>query len=339
MRPIITLVITLAASLSAAAAPPWADDAARARSYPRDKYLAGFAFKAGDNSALLAAELKAAARSELIEGITVSVSSAKELYKSEIDGVYGENFSSLSSTFSEADINGLVLEYFYDESTKTGYAFAYADKGELRGYYKATVSIAMQKIRGIMEQAAASEAEGSKGRARREYESALPLLSELSVAQSLLVAIDGADSPAAMIGESIAAHNEARRAISRMQGAIVVCVASSEHNLGQPLSLLAPRIESLLASRGCSFTDDAQGADWLLNISANTRQGSAYEGICFSYLDAEVSITDCRTGREIYRNVFSDIKGGGMDFVTAGRNAYKADLEKIVAEIAGNLEK
>jgi hypothetical protein len=124
-----------------------------------------------------------------------------------------------------------------------------------------------------------------------------------------------------------------------MQSAIIVYVKSKETNFAQPVKLFEPKLKAALSQRGCSYTDNPGKADWLLTIDAATRKGSEVEGIYFSYLDATISLIEQRTGKEIYNNNFTDLKGGGLNYETAGRKAYDASLQHITDEIMRNLGK
>jgi hypothetical protein len=337
MKQIICLLL-LAPLLSFAQKPQWAADADRRLSYPREQYLTGFAVNVGRNTASFMDALKASAKSELVEGIRVSVQSAKQVSTSEAHGVLSEEYLSTATTFAEADINGLKVEHYYDAATQTGYAFAYAVKSEVRGYYKASIAFTVQKIEGAIGSAAQLESSGSKGRAKKMYEEVQPLFGELSFAQSLLIAI-GSDEESLQAEKSLALKSALASATARMQSAITVCVQSDEANFGQRVRLLEPKLKAALSQRGCSYTSNPDKADWLLTISAATRQGREVEGIYFSFLDATVSLVERSTGKEIYSNNFTDLKGGGLDYETAGRKAYDSSLQQIADAITSSLEK
>ncbi len=332
-------VLILATATCFAQKPAWVNDEFRSGDYPRSKYLTGYAVNTGANSTSFAAELKASAKSELIEGIMVSVSSAKTMQKSERAGVFTEDYTASSATFANADINGLKIEYYYDAPSRTGMAFAWADKAEVKGFYSATIAMAIQRADAMLQDGYNAEVENNKSRAKKEYETALALLQTLALPQSLLIAIDGGDTPAAQSALAQKLLSEARSAVSRMQSAIKVCVIAKEDNFGQPVSLLSPKLKAELSNHGCSFTENKAEADWLLYITASTRKGSDVDGIFFAYLDAETSLIEQRTGREIYRNAFTDIKGGGLDYTRAGLKAYNGGLQNIVAQLVKNIEK
>jgi hypothetical protein len=83
----------------------------------------------------------------------VQVSSAKELCKSEQNGIYSEDYTTTTAFFASAEINGLKIEYYYDKSALTGYALAFANKSEVKGWYKANISFILQKIENALSDA------------------------------------------------------------------------------------------------------------------------------------------------------------------------------------------
>jgi hypothetical protein len=334
----LLLLFTLMSSFATAQKPAWIDDTYRMTNYSYENYLTGFAVNEGSNTDAFTKNLKAAAKAELIEGIQVSVQSAKTNLKSENNGNFSEDFTATTRTVADADITGLKMEYYYDNATKQGYAFAYVSKSEVKGFYTANISFGIQKIESVISSAQQLEASNNKGKAKKIYEEALPLFKDLQFAQQLLIAI-GSDEASVQTEKSLRLKEEIIQSITRMQSAIVVYITSKEQNFTQKVSLLEPKLKAFLSQRGCSYTTNPESADWLLTIEASTRQGREVEGIFFSYLDVIVSLVERSTGKEIYSNNFTDLKGGGLDYVTAGRKAYDASLQRIVDEIAKVLEK
>jgi hypothetical protein len=318
--------------------PSWVTGMGSDDNFPRTHYLTGFAVNEGKETPTFIKVLKASAKSELIEGIIVSVQSAKQLHTSERHGEVSEEYTATTSSFADADINGLKIEYYYDGKTQTGYAFAYANKSEVRGYYKANISFLIQKMEAAMSSAAQTEQE-NKGKARKMYEEIKPLFKELDFAQSLLIAIEGKEDESQQIAKSVALKADVTNAISRLQSAVIVYIQSQEKNFDKTVHLLEPKLKAELSKRGCSFTSTREKADWLLTIDAATREGSEMDGIYIAFLDATITLVECKTNKEIYTNNFTDLKGGGIDYDRAGRKAYDSGLQQITKEIIRSIEK
>lgn len=338
MKRTILLPLLLLATTIFAQTPSWLTDKNRAIDYPHEHYLVGFAINAGKNTPQFTDALKASAKTELIEGIQVSVQSEKTHRKSEINGHFNEHYTAVASTFADAEINGLKIEYYYDNTEQTGYAFAYVHRQTLQEYYKAKIAFAIERIESMVEQAERLKTHSNKATAKRHYEEASLQFDELYLLQALLIALGG-DDESVRTQKSLALKNEVAMGIIQLQGAITVYVKSDEKNIGQQVNLLQPKLKSLLAQHGCSYTDHPNKADWLLTIQAATRKGHEVEGIFFSFLDITISLIEQRTGKEMYNNSFTGLKGGGLDYEMAGRKAYDGKVQHIADEIFLKLEK
>ena len=124
---------------------------------------------------------------------------------------------------------------------------------------------------------------------------------------------------------------------------------SSEMNMSQPLStkFIEPKLKDALSDKGFEFVKDIDSSDYFISIRANSRKGrnfntseltdGIFSGLYFGFVDATVSIIDMNTGKEIYKNAYSDIKGGGANYQQAGIKAYKAASEKIATELTKEL--
>ncbi len=126
----------------------------------------------------------------------------------------------------------------------------------------------------------------------------------------------------------------------KLSGASIY-IEATETNLGTttPISYIEPKLKEKLSEKGYTFTNDIASGDYIITLKANARQGDETQGIYFSYTDANVSVTDAKTGREIYKNSYSDIKGGGLDYKSAGIKALRNAAGKISEEIAKELKK
>jgi hypothetical protein len=327
-------------------APRWVSSQWRESFFPQSAYFTGFVSEfaiPGEPEDKAKARLENEAKRKLLESIRVKVQSDQTMVDRsvEVNGAAGQSYaaySSVVSTSANAEIVGMQVEAYYDRKDDMLYAFACADKSELKEYYKSGVSVAVQKIEAALRSAGQQEANGNKGKAKKLYEDAQPLFGELEFAQALLIAV-GSDEGSIQTDKSLALKSELTAAIARMQSAIAVYIASVEQNFDQRVRLLEPKLKAELAKRGYSFAATRQSADWLLTIEAATRKGSEQNGIYVTFLDAEISIVERRTGKEIYGNVFTDLKGGGLDYRTAGRKAYDSGLQAITDEIVKSIER
>jgi len=119
-----------------------------------------------------------------------------------------------------------------------------------------------------------------------------------------------------------------------------VYVSSRELSLGDSLGIkiLAPSVKNALLELDYKFIDVADGADFIINIESNTRKGQANQYGYFSYLDATVSMIRTDTGKGIYKNSLTSVKGTGANFGMASASAYEKAKKTIGNDISYQLE-
>ncbi len=119
-----------------------------------------------------------------------------------------------------------------------------------------------------------------------------------------------------------------------------VYVTSTEMSLGKPLriNILAPSVKNALLALDYKFLDSPEGADYIIAIEASTRKGQQSGYAKFSYLDATVSMVRTDTGKEIYKNSLTSIKGSGANFELASAKAYEKAKKSIGNDISYQLE-
>lgn len=132
-----------------------------------------------------------------------------------------------------------------------------------------------------------------------------------------LLPADAADLP---LDRFTAPFADVELTVSRQR----IYVQSSEINLGQPLQVpvLEPVVKRLLADRGVEFADNAEGADIVVRIQAETRQGNRFQNIHFSLLDLTLSLNRQADGAELFKTSLTSVKGSGADFQQAGVEAF-----------------
>ncbi|MDR2126906.1 MAG: hypothetical protein LBP63_08765 [Prevotellaceae bacterium] len=320
--------------------PKWLDEDLREFQFPAKVYFTGFAYRYISSGESLQDATKSAAidaQADLAKKIRVLISSKSQSKISavSVNGQYNENESFLNhaSTETSAEVAGIKTDSYYDSNTQLVYAFAYADRNELVGYYKAQISFIIQKIETAINDAQQFAEDGNKMKSKRAYEAIIPIFKELDFAQSLLIAVESKESDEAQIPLSLALQSQITQAIASLQTATLLYVKSTEMNLGKKVEILAPKLKSELAKLGCGFKPLQDECDYVLNINASSRQGNSLNNMCFSYLDAEVSLMEQATGKEIYHNNFIDVKGAALDYEKAGRKAFENIISQIVDKL------
>ena len=71
------------------------------------------------------------------------------------------------------------------------------------------------------------------------------------------------------------------------------------------------------------FVDNEAAADLILTIVAATRSAQQSGNFRTSYLDATISLTDRKSGNEVYNKSLSSIKGTAASFELGSIKAYE----------------
>ncbi|MDR1342699.1 MAG: hypothetical protein LBK18_05525 [Prevotellaceae bacterium] len=338
---IIAYCIMLSLTSLGQPSPRWINDGWRESSYPQNVYFTSFISDFADpreTTEKATARMEAEAKRKLSESIRVKVKSEQTIAEesSERNGAPDQFLSIYSSaikTSSDAEIVGLKVETFYDKQKDVVYAFAYANKFELTGYYKANINMLLQQAEGLLQTAVQLESSKEKAKARKQCAEAIPLLAKARYAQDMLTALSGgAGSESLQQETSERLRSEATQMLARLAQGLYLYVESDEDLFGKKVSIVGNHLKAILARNGCSFTDDAAQADLKLTLSTATRTISNADGIVFCYADTEVALYD----NFKQKNVFSDEasqKGGGASPERAGRQA----MESIAPQIADKI--
>jgi len=144
-----------------------------------------------------------------------------------------------------------------------------------------------------------------------------------------------ADSMSAFYKKTMKMYALPKAEINVVLGGTAVYFEGSEKKFGYKMdfSLLEPKLKESLSSKGFEFVPSKAAADLVVKIDADARRGSNMEGVCMSFVDANVAITEVSSGSEIFKNSYTNIKGGGSDFDMAAVKAYGNAAKKITEEI------
>ncbi len=112
---------------------------------------------------------------------------------------------------------------------------------------------------------------------------------------------------------------------------LLIFIESEEINLGKELDVLhiEPKIKESFSEKGFSFADDIAGSDIYITIKARSREGSEMFGMYSSFVDVTVSALEMSSGEEIYKNVFNNVSGQGLDAEKSGLKAFENAAGKI----------
>jgi hypothetical protein len=326
--------------------PYWTNVSVRENNYPQRSYFTGYIEgNVRTNETLEAAKsrLLKEAQGLLTESIRVTVTSrtssqsvsTRTGQSEQLDAV----FASSIQTVSDAEIAGIHSEpAYYDTETGVVYAFAYVNRFELTGYYKSNLAMTIMQVEGLLQTAHDLEAASEKAKARRQCESAKPLLAKVRIFQDLLTAIDVNISPDALQQvKTEMLHNRLTQMLAQLAQAVFVHVVCIERNFSNPTTVIGNRVKSTLSAKGCSFTDDPAQADFLLRLEATTRYHGDDRGFITCYADIAINLIDTRKEKNVFNDEFSQ-KGVTISQESAGRKALEDAVPTIVQKISPWIE-
>lgn len=112
-----------------------------------------------------------------------------------------------------------------------------------------------------------------------------------------------------------------------------VYISSVELNLGNEQSIkpLATSFKAKFSEEGFIIANSAQGADFVVEIQAETSKGTANGNFHTAFLSATIKVTDSE-GSTIYSDQINNLKGVQLDFDKAGGDAYKKAAKQVEEE-------
>ncbi|PLX10521.1 MAG: hypothetical protein C0597_16650, partial [Marinilabiliales bacterium] len=168
--------------------PAWLLEEWRTEQYPSNVYIKGFAQdnkNSNESIAEVTERVKNMARSSLSESILSSIQSVNESYSKSVmlddKETVSESFKSEIKVSTDLEINGINTETYVKNNIV--YCFAFANKYEIIGFYKANLNMQIQQIEGYINTAKQLEQGREKFKAREEFLKTLPIFEEIAASQ------------------------------------------------------------------------------------------------------------------------------------------------------------
>ncbi len=340
---IFITVISIPNEGNAQKTPNWTKASYRSAKYPAATFITGYAhdIKSKDESIADATErIKNMATGNLAKNIITTIKTVSKNHTQSIEYKNNEElkqtFESQTQSETNAQINGIKTLEYHNPKTDHLYAFAYANRYEVIGYYKANINMHLQQIKGFISAAKEFARTSEKIEAEKEYLKTIPLFAKIEYAQGLLLALDkNANESSVKIKESTELRNSVVQALSELKQGIYVHIDVSASLFGTSTDLLENKLKAELAVNKCSFVQEKSKADWLITIIASSRKGSNAHGLFFSYVDATISLKKAYNNKHVYQDEIKQKGGSGNGFKPAAKKAF----ESIAPKIAKNLLK
>ena len=339
----LLLLATCAVLTAFAQMPDWYDSHSRASCYPTNSYFSGFAMNnvnKGDDLDKALESIKTAARVEAVSTIQVHVQSVKQDYsrsdnytsgKKEYADFY-ERFESMTKLSTDIDIPGLKIESYRDGNTVA--AFAFVKKCDLQRQLEKQITMGLTRLETQMDNAEELINNGQKAEARNRVTELANDFSNIERNQGLLLAVDPeADAESLQLNETKALQQRHAKMTAALKNGIYIALQCEADCFGTSYPTLQNEIKGQLSSLGCTFTDNADEADWQIVISSKAREHRAesygkYTSY-FVYVDSHIAITKQATKQKVYEDEIS-VKGGDTQSnANAARVAYKDSAKKL----------
>ena len=122
--------------------------------------------------------------------------------------------------------------------------------------------------------------------------------------------------------------NELLQILVGLEQSIYIYLQCTETNFGKTVRILGPTLKDSLANNQCSITDDPEEADFIITVTASTREHDgnvAYGGVMkYSLADVEVEVYSNLKRKMVFNNSFSQKnRFNGASYESAGRDALK----------------
>ena len=334
-KTILFMLIIWATTAALLAQPNWLDFNKRKAGYPNNVFFTGFDTDyrlPGETQNDAIARVVKKAQGYIAEAVRVQVSVETDLRVSSVKKNESEEFSSVYDkavkTSSTIELVGIETESYVDSKEGTIYGFAYVNKYELMGFYKASFSMNIKQLESVLNTAKQLEAGGEKPKARTQYQEAVLLLYKVEQAQDVLIALD----PKTNIEreKTVQYRNDINLALARLAQGVYIYFESREDMFGKNSTLVSNKVKSILSTNGCSFTPEIGQADFILKLTANARKHGDTGQIVFCYADVEVELIKNLTQKTVYQEELKH-KGGHTTYENAAREAFN-EVGKMIAE-------
>lgn len=319
--------------------PFWVESSWRQINYPNESYLTGFAQDVKANNETVAqaeARVKTLAAGYLAKNVIATIQTVSDSYSRSVE--YGSN-ESIQKTFetqtkaeTDATINGIKTECYYDAKNNYVYAFSYANRYEVIGYYKAQINMLIQQIEGNIAAAAQFKEKAETVKAEAEYNKTIPLFAKIEYAQGLLTAIDkNVDDSGLQMQKSVVLRNNVVQALADLEQGISIFIWCNAQLFGTSTHLLENKLKAQLTENNCSFVADSTQADWLIIIDANAEEYNNAYNTFYSYVNATVSLEKRYNRQQVYHDELKQKGGSAKDYNDAATIAYN-DIAIIITE-------
>ena len=288
------------------------------------------------------------ARNELARQFEVSVKNSALLDKRAINGRTTTNFSSFTEFSTDVTLRLCEVKTHYNNGE--GYAIAYINRIDARGFYLREFEQALGKIDNAIANAETLISSGSKIKARdEELKPVMKQFDRAGDALAWLGFFDISESKLSSLMEQCYSREQAvKKQLLRLEHATAIYLQCDADVFGSQYPLTT-EIRGKLNSIGCQYVADSERADWIVIASGTAEKFSEMPFTSYSgeskkmyVVDANVNlvITNAVTGEIIYNDrVKAANKGKDSDITRAAGQAYSSVVLQIEKTLKEELSK
>lgn len=316
-------------------APDWTDAIMRENLFPAATFYTGFVStrpENGEDKSQAYERAKEMARAEAVSTIQVTVEQTVERQMQNAtttaDGVSLVDVMNATTQVHTGikDIPGLKVEVWEDPKKGDIYAIAYVRRMDLASKLSHRIEANIQKAEAELTSIESMFDRGEKMQARAGMPRAEEMLGDIEADQKVLVSIQvSVKRESLYLDESQRVRNRYREMEAKLRNGVYVYLDCKTDAFGKPYSPMAGKIKGGLSDVGCTFKDNANEADWIIEVNAATREnsGSPSYGTYFAYVDADIKITQRAMNQVVYEDHLTQKGGDTRGFQEAANEAYK----------------
>lgn len=240
---------------------------------------------------------------------------------------------------AEIDPSLIELRTKYDAGSGTGAAIVFVDKQKAMKFYRNETARLFEKLKNALAVSGECLREGGKDRAHKEMKVALPELHHLEGCLRCLQAVDMSQGALLELQDSYGRlESSLRQMLADSRYGTVICLSCRAELLGTSYPAFEKSLKGRLDEEDCSLTDEAAGADWLIEVGVTTRKFNHFGPFYFAYADAALTVRNAeKPGYELEDSI--SVKGGhAIGYVEAARKACGELAGKIAGRIKEILE-
>jgi len=191
-----------------------------------------------------------------------------------------------------------------------------------------SITYELGKVEGTIPQINMLIKKGEKVQAREMVDDALKQIEQIEQKQKEAALYGDFEEEEDML---ISQTQETKRFLvnkaNQLKNAISIYISCDAKLFTQEYASFKNEIQGQLADLGCSYVENPEQADWVINISSSAREGNKMTTgnftTYFSYVDLQLSIDKVANGKRVYQNTFTEKGGNNISFERAAQEAYQ----------------